>query len=123
MNVTLWIIQVLLALVFLVTGTMKLSQPRLALAGRMSWVVHATDAQVKTLGLLEVLAAIGLIAPALTHIATFLTPLAAVGVVFLMAGATVTHIRMNEADRVWVTVLIGALAAFVAFARFAVYPF
>lgn len=122
MNVTLWIIQVLLAVVFAATGALKLSRPRMALAGSMSWVVHATDAQVKTLGALELLAAIGLVAPPLTHIATFLTPLAALGVVFLMVGATVTHLRMHEPERVWVTGLLMVLAAFVAVARFAVYP-
>jgi len=81
MDPFLWVIQVLLAVVFAATGTVKLSQPRLALAGRMHWVVDATDAQVKSIGALEILAAIGLVLPPLVHVATFLAPLAAVGVV------------------------------------------
>jgi len=123
MNATLWGIQILLALVFTVTGAAKLTQPRPALAGRMSWVEDASDAQVKTVGLLEVLAAIGLIAPPLLHIATFLTPLAAAGVVLLMIGAAVTHIRIGEPQTLWVNVLLLVLGAAVAIARFGPYHF
>jgi len=123
MNITLWVIQVLLAVVMAVTGGIKLTQPRLALAGRMSWVVDASDAQVKGIGALEVAAAIGLLAPPTLHIATFLTPLAAVGVVCLMIGAMVIHVRIGERNRIWVNVLLLALAAVVAVGRFGPYPF
>lgn len=123
MNITLWVIQVLLAVVMAVTGGIKLTQPRLALAGRMAWVVDVSDMQVKGIGALEVAAAIGLIAPPILHIATFLTPLAAVGVVCLMIGAMVTHVRIGERDRIWVNVLLLVLAAIVAVGRFGPYPF
>ena len=63
MNGTLWILQLALALVFAVAGAAKVSQPRLALAGRMHWVADATDAQVKGVGVLEILAGIGLVVP------------------------------------------------------------
>ncbi len=123
MNVTLWIIQLLLAVVFAVAGTAKVSRPRLALAGRMHWVVDATDAQVKGVGALEILAAIGLVVPPLVHVATFLTPLAAVGVVCLMVGAIVTHLRLGEPQTLGVNVVLLLLAAIVAVARFGPYPF
>jgi uncharacterized membrane protein YphA (DoxX/SURF4 family) len=123
MNTTLWVIQVLLAVVMAVTGVMKLTQSRPALAGRMAWVVDVSDVQVKGIGALEVAAAIGLIAPPILHIATFLTPLAAVGVVCLMIGAMVTHVRIGERDRIWVNVLLLVLAAIVAVGRFGPYPF
>jgi hypothetical protein len=123
MNITLWVIQVLLAVVMAVTGGIKLTQPRLALAGRMAWVVDVSDVQVKGIGALEVAAAIGLIAPPILHIATFLTPLAAVGVVCLMIGAMVTHVRIGERDRIWVNELLLVLAAIVAVGRFSPYPF
>ena len=123
MNITLWVIQVFLAAVMTVTGGIKLTQPRLALAGRMSWVVDASDAQVKGIGALEVAAAVGLIAPPILHIATFLAPLAAVGVVCLMIGAMVTHVRIGERERIWVNVLLLVLAAVVAVGRFGPYPF
>lgn len=123
MNVTLWVIQVLLAVVMAVTGAIKLTQPRPALAGRMAWVVDASDAQVKGIGALEVAAAIGLVAPPILHIAAFLTPLAAVGVICLMIGAMVTHVRIGERGRIWVNVLLLVLAAVVAVGRFGPYPF
>jgi uncharacterized membrane protein YphA (DoxX/SURF4 family) len=123
MSITLWVIQVFLAVVMAVTGGIKLTQPRLALAGRMSWVVDASDVQVKGIGALEVAAAVGLIAPPILHIATFLTPLAAVGVVCLMIGAMVTHVRIGERERIWVNVLLLDLAAVVAVGRFGPYPF
>jgi hypothetical protein len=123
MNVTLWVIQVFIAVVLAATGAIKLTQPRLSLQGRMAWVVDASDAQVKGIGVLEVLAAIGLVAPPILHIATFLTPLAAVGVIFLMTGAMATHVRIGERDRIWVNVLLLVLAAVVAVGRFGPYPF
>ncbi len=123
MNAALWGVQVLLALVFTATGAAKLFRPRLALAGRMHWVEDATDAQVKTIGLLEVMAAIGLVVPPLLHIATFLTPLAAAGVVCLMVGAMVTHVRLQEPQTLWVNVLLLVLGAAVAAARFGTYHF
>ncbi len=123
MNITLWVIQVLLAVVMAVTGGIKLTQPRPALAGRMSWVVNASDAQVKGIGALEVAASISLLAPPMLHVATFLTPLAAVGVVCLMIGAMLTHVRIGERDRIWVNVLLLLLAAVVAVGRFGPYPF
>jgi hypothetical protein len=122
MNVTLWVIQVLLAVVLAITGAIKLTQPRLSLQGRMAWVVDASDAQVKGIGALEVLAAIGLVAPPLVHITTFFTPLAAVGVILLMLGAMVTHVRIGE-SAIWVNVLLLVLAAVVAVGRFGPYAF
>jgi len=65
---------------------MKLARPRLALAGQMAWVQDFSDPQIKGIGVLEVLAAIGLVVPPLVHIAVFLTPLAGVGLVLLMGG-------------------------------------
>jgi uncharacterized membrane protein YphA (DoxX/SURF4 family) len=123
MNIALWIIQVLLALTFLASGGMKLTRPRLALAGQMGWVEDFSDAQVKGIGGLEVLAAIGLVVPPLVHIATFLTPLAAVGLVLLMGGAAVTHLRRHESQMAVFTGILLLLAAVVAVGRFGPYQF
>jgi uncharacterized membrane protein YphA (DoxX/SURF4 family) len=123
MNIVLWIIQVLLALIFLAAGSMKLARPRLALAGQLPFVEDFSDAQVKGIGALEVLAAIGLVVPPLVHIATFLTPLAAVGLVLLMAGAAATHLRRHEPQMLAVNGTLLILAAVVAIGRFGPYPF
>ncbi len=123
MNIALWIIQVLLALAFLMAGGLKLTRPRLALAGQMAWVQDFSDAQVKGIGALEVLAAIGLLVPALVHVAAFLTPLAAVGLVLLMTGAAATHLRRHEPQMLAFNGVLLILAAVVAIGRFGPYPF
>jgi uncharacterized membrane protein YphA (DoxX/SURF4 family) len=119
MNIALWIIQVLLALTFLASGSMKLARPRLALAAQMGWVQDFSDAQVKGIGAL----AIGLVVPPLVHIAVFLTPLAAVGVVLLMAGASATHLRRHETQVVAVNGVLLILGVVVAIGRFGPNPF
>jgi uncharacterized membrane protein YphA (DoxX/SURF4 family) len=123
MNIALWIIQLLLAITFVASGVNKLVRPRLALAAQLPYVEDFSDAQVKSIGTLEVGAAIGLVVPPLVHIATYLTPLAAVGLVLLMAGAIVTHLRRREQQMVWVNGLLLILAAVVAAGRFGPYHF
>lgn len=119
MNIALWIIAGILAAAFLAAGGMKLSAPRAKLEENMNWVKSASDGQVKLIGLLEVLGAIGLIAPAALDIVPILVPIAAVGLALLMVGAAVVHSRVKDpaADAVPALVL-GALAAFVAVMRF-----
>ena len=123
MNIALWIIGGLLALAFVSAGMSKLARPRLALAGQMPWVHDFSDSQVKTIGTLEVLAAVGLVVPPLLHIATFLTPMAAVGLVVLMGGAMITHLRRKEAPMLAVDGVLLVLAAIVAVGRIGLYPF
>jgi hypothetical protein len=124
MNVALWTVAGLLAAAFAVTGYMGATQSRSALAARgLSWVNSFTDLQVKGIGVLEILAAIGLILPALVNIAPVLVPLAAVGLVLLMIGAAVTHIRLGEPRHIIVNAVLGAMAAFVAWGRFGPYAF
>lgn len=123
MNIALWVMQVLLALVFLAAGFTKLARPRLALAGQMAWVEDFADAQVKGIGVLEVLAVFGLIVPPLLHIAVFLAPLAATGLVLLMVGAAVTHLRRGEMPMAAGNLALLVLAAVVAFGRFGSYHF
>ncbi len=78
---------------------------------------------MKGIGTLELLAAVGLIVPPVLHIAIFLTPLAAVGLILLMGGAIATHVRRREPQMVAVNLVLLVLAAVVAIARFGPYPF
>ncbi|MFD0475128.1 DoxX family protein [Nonomuraea thailandensis] len=73
---------------------------------------------LKVLGAIEVLGAAGLILPAVTGIAPVLVPVAAVGVVVLMVGAMVTHLRRGEVSSAAGNLVYLALAAFVAWGRF-----
>ncbi|XAS70137.1 DoxX family protein [Micrococcaceae bacterium Sec5.1] len=119
MNITLWIITAILALLFLAAGTMKIVQPKAKLAASgQGWVEDFSDGTVKGIGSLEVLAALGLILPALAGVATVLVPTAAIGLAVLMLGAAITHGRRGEKPNVIFNVAIVILAAGVAIARF-----
>lgn len=117
MNIALWIIQGLLAVLFTMAGGMKLTQPKEQLAARMGWVNDFSAGTVKLIGGLELLGAIGLIAPVLTGILPWLTPLAALGLVLTMIGAAITHLRRGENQGIIANVVLLLLAAFVAYGR------
>ncbi|MBP2324459.1 putative membrane protein YphA (DoxX/SURF4 family) [Kibdelosporangium banguiense] len=124
MNVVLWVIASLLAAVFLVAGGMKLVQPREKLASNgLEWTEDFSAGLVRFIGTAEVLAAVGLILPALLGIAEVLVPLAAVGVVLLMIGAAITHGRRKEAQLIPANLVLLVLAAVVAWGRFGPYSF
>ena len=93
MGIALWVVQVLLAAAFLVSGATKLSQPKEKLVKSMAWVEDFSQPRVRIIGALEVLGAIGILLPALTGILPWLTPLAALGLVLTMIGAALTHLR------------------------------
>ena len=78
---------------------------------------------MKAIGALELLAAIGLVLPAVTGIAPVLVPLAGVGLGLLMIGAAVVHVRRGEVSFIAVNAALLAAAAFVAWGRFGPYPF
>ena len=65
MNTALWIVQALLAIAFLMAGAMKTFQPKEKLAEKMGWVEDFSQGQIRTIGILEILGALGLILPAL----------------------------------------------------------
>jgi hypothetical protein len=120
MNVVTWAAQSLLALAFLAAGGMKLvSTPeKLRAAGKsMAWTEDFSAGAIKSIGVLEVLGAIGVLLPALLRIATVLTPLAAIGLALLMAAAAVVHLRRHEPAALGGPVLLGLIAILVAVLR------
>jgi uncharacterized membrane protein YphA (DoxX/SURF4 family) len=123
MNVVLWILAAVLAVAFLFSGITKLSQPREKLAAQMGWVEDFSPQTVKVIGALEVLAAIGLILPAVLNIVPVLVPLAATGLVALMVGAALTHRRRREYAIIAVNLVLLIMAAVVAWGRFGQYSF
>src|SRR3954451_25088068 len=123
MNVVLWIVAGVLAAAFLVAGLTKLTQPKEKLAGRMGWVEDFPPGVIKTIGALEVLAAIGLILPAALDVVPVLVPLAAVGLAALMVGAVVTHARRREPELKVDNVVLLVLAVVVLWGRFGPYSF
>ncbi len=120
MNTVVWIAQGLLAVAMLGAGGMKLSKSKAELqaSGSMDWTEDFPVGQIKGIGTLEVLAAVGLILPALLDVAPVLVAIAAVGVVLLMLGAAATHLRRGERQMVPVNLVIAAIALFIAIMRF-----
>lgn len=119
MDTALWIVQSLLAGIFLATGLIKITQPRLKMAaGPMAWAADVTDGQFRTIGVLEVIGAIGLIVPGALGIAPSVLPVAALGLVLIMIGAIVTHVRYGEIERLAVPIVLLGLALVVAVERF-----
>lgn len=124
MNIALWIVAGLLAAIFLMAGMMKIRQSKEKLAESMGWVEHYEPRTIKLIGLLEVLAAIGLIVPAVTGIVPMLTPLAAIGLALVMVGAMARHLsRGNETQDVVKSMIFLLMALFVAWGRFGDYAF
>jgi uncharacterized membrane protein YphA (DoxX/SURF4 family) len=125
MNIALWIIAGLLAAVFLAAGSMKLGQPKekLAASPNMAWTEDFSPGMIKTIGALEVLAAVGLILPAAVDIVPLLVPLAAVGVALLMVGAAITHARRHESGAVVTNLVLLVLAGVLTWGRFGPHPF
>ena len=124
MNIVLWVVAGLLAAAFLAAGLMKITGKREQMLERMAWVGDYSQPQVKLIGAVEVLGAIGLILPALTGIAPVLVPIAAAGLVIVMVLAAIMHLRRGDGVAAVVpTLVLGLLAAFVAWGRFGPYAF
>lgn len=124
MNVALWIIEAVLAAVFVAAGAMKLSQPKAKLAtSGLAWTEDFSEGAVKGIGALEVLAAIGLIVPPLVGVAPVLAPLAALGLVVVMLGGAVVHLRRGEQQMIAINAVLLVLALVVAWGRFGPYSF
>jgi len=111
MTYVLWTVQVLLALLFLFSGGAKLALPAEKLTGPVALPI----AFLRFIGVCEVLGGLGLVLPGIFRIARGLTPLAAAGLVIIMIGATVVNIMGQAVPVALMTVVVGLLAAFVAY--------
>lgn len=120
MNLALWICAGLLAVVALTGGISKTFVPKekLAAARGGGWTESVGAGSVKALGALELLAAVGLILPAVVDIAPVLVPVTALCWILLMIGAMTAHGRRGEFQFVILNLAYLALAAFIAWGRF-----
>jgi uncharacterized membrane protein YphA (DoxX/SURF4 family) len=118
MKIAVWILSALLAVAFLVAGGGKLLTP----AGELQQMAHGVPVVLmKLAGAAEVLGALGLVLPAATRIMPVLTPVAAIGLVVTMVAATITNFVSGQPGSAVLTIVLGILAAIVAFARFGPY--
>jgi uncharacterized membrane protein YphA (DoxX/SURF4 family) len=119
MNITLWVLQVLLALAFFAHGWLLLMPPP-EIAAQMT--AQLPRAFWVFLGVAEVLAAVGLTLPGVTRILPGLVPSAAVGVMIVMISATVWHVARAEYSSAGITLVLLAMATFTAYARWRIAP-
>lgn len=117
MKVALWIVQILLAAMFLMAGVMKATTPLGELATQMAWVSAVPPWVPRLAGVSEILGAIGLILPAATRILPALTPLAAAGLATVMALASGLHLTRGEFGMLPLNAMLFAAAVFVVWGR------
>ncbi len=120
MTYALWIVQVLLALLFLFGGGLKLVMPVEEMIRQMP--VSLPGGFLRFIGVAELLGGLGLILPALLRIRPGLTPLAAAGLVIIMAGATAVTLLGGDVLTALMPFAVGLLAAFVAYGRWRLAP-
>jgi uncharacterized membrane protein YphA (DoxX/SURF4 family) len=116
----LWIVQGLLAVLFLFAGGVKLVLPVEEMTKQMP--IPLPGLFLRFLGVAEVLGAVGLILPGLLRIRPGLTPLAAAGLVIIMIGATVITLVGGDVATALISLMVGLLAAFVAYGRWRLAP-
>ena len=122
MNVTLWIVQGVLAGLYLLAGTPKASWSITALSKRVDWMGKVPAWLVRFIGVAEIAGAIGLILPLLTGILPWLTVAAAVGLIALQVCAAAFHVSRGESKALPANAVLLLLALFVVVGRVAVVP-
>lgn len=116
MNIALWALQAILALMFLMAGSMKAFQYEKAKAG-MAWVKDVPKGLVTFIGITQILGAIGLVLPLLVGLPAILTPLAAAGLALTMLLAAGFHLQRGEGKAVPMNLVLFLLAAFIVYGR------
>jgi uncharacterized membrane protein YphA (DoxX/SURF4 family) len=118
MNIALWIVQALLAALFLFAGVMKLVLP----IEEMTKQIPMPGLFLRFIAVCELFGALGLILPWLLRIRPGLTPLAAIGLVIIMIGATATTLMMDQILTALFPLVVGILCVFVAYGRWRLAP-
>lgn len=122
MDIALWMVQVLLAVAFGMSGLMKLVVAREQAMERQAWVEDVPQDRIRVIGIVEIVCASAMLLPGLLDIGTYLTASAAVVLAIIMVGAMVLHFRRSEQGLIVVNLVLMAAALFVAWGRFGDYP-
>ena len=117
LRIALWVLQVLLALFFMMVGYSHALAPFDQVAQQATWMQHVPRALSLFIGYAELAGGLGLIVPAATRIAPWLTPLAALGLGTIMILAIPFHIVRGETSVIWMHALLAGPALFVAWGR------
>ena len=118
MRYALWIVQGLLAALFIFAGGMKLVLP----LEQMEGPIALPGAFLRFIGVAELLGGLGLVLPGLLGIRPALTPLAAAGLVVIMIGAMGMGFMVGDVAMALIPLAVGLLAAFVAYGRWRLAP-
>lgn len=117
-NIGLWVVQALLAAIFLMAGATKLMSGSAELVAMgMGWAENAPLLLIKFIGFAEIAGALGMILPSVTRIMPHLTKMAAVGLAVIMVLAAGLHITRGEFEVVPMNVILFALAGLVIWGR------
>jgi putative oxidoreductase len=123
MNIALWVVQGLLALMFLFVGLTKAFFPLPTVKKNFSWANHVPGTLVRFIGVSELLGGLGLILPAVTHMLPWLTVAAAIGLALVMISAAIFHASRREFSMISFNIVLLLLAAFVVVGRVTLAPF
>jgi hypothetical protein len=115
-HITLWVAQVTLAVLFMAGAIMKF-QPIETISAMMPWTGQVPVWIVRLLGLIDLLAAVGLILPSMLRIKPQLTPWAALSIITLMFSAIVFHVSRGEASVTGVNIISAIIALFIVWGR------
>ena len=122
MNIAIWVIQVLLAVFFILFGFMKAFLPIDSIADQMSFVLDVPEALVRFIGVAELAGGLGLILPATTRILPWLTIAAAGGLGTIMILAFIFGVSRGEIPNAVINIVVLALLAFIAYGRWKLIP-
>jgi putative oxidoreductase len=117
MNISLWVVQGLLAAMFLMAGANKLFQSIPELSKMLPWVTQVPDGLVRFIGFSELLGGIGSLLPTILRIKPILTSYAAIGLAVVMLLASIFHISKGEMSVIGMNFVFMAMALFVAWGR------
>ncbi len=123
LNIFLWVLQILFALLFASAGFLKTFKPIVEIAPMIPWAPTVPEWLVRFIGISELLGALGLILPAALRILPRLTTLAAAGLAAIMLLANLFHIYRGEFFALPMTGIFFALLAFIAYGRWKLAPF
>ena len=118
LNIVLWVLQVLLALFALNAGYNHGIRPLDEAVLTSNWISAVSPALVRFIGLAELAAGVGLVLPLATGVLPWLTPMAAAGLALIMALAIPFHVMRGETNVIGLHIVVGSLAALVAWRRY-----
>lgn len=107
MNIVSWILQGIVAIAFLMAGSIKVSQSKAFIREKLGpWSDDFSLTTIKLIGTTQILCALGLIFPMWLDIFPLLTPLATIGLMLIMVGAFFTHLKRNEKKEMMTPIII-----------------